>query len=292
MEYLHLNMTNVPRRFRFPFPVHSLGYILHSQSQKGRNVYLGKIEFCLRLGSTEEEYALDILEGKEYRTPFPHVIIKPPGVERSFEIKGGREAFYVIYPESVIPSLQKAGFGLRPFLWEIAVSSRMTDWMRRLRELFNSSQEPGVAEQIDHLSFALLEEMFFARQRPVGEENFQERKIRRIASYLQLHFKEKVEIGELAAENGFSRRSFFRHWNAVYRESPFRHVQSLRLTEAERLLCDSDMPVETIAEQVGFEDSSYFIRLFRKHRGMTPYRYRFRMAGSHVRTFPGESPKR
>lgn len=280
MEYVHLNMTNVPRRLRFPFPVHSLGYIIHSQPQKGRNVYSGKIEFCLRLGSAEEEYALDILDGKEYRTPFPHVIIKEPGVEHCFEVKGGREAFYVIYPESVMPTLRKAGFELRPFLWEVAVSSRMTEGMRRLRELFNESQEPGMAERIDLLSFALLEEMFLGRQSPVSEENFQEKKIRRIASHLQLHFKEKVEVGELAAENGFSKRSFFRHWNEVYRISPFQHVQSLRLSEAERLLSDSDMPVDAIAEQVGFEDASYFIRLFRKHRGMTPYRYRLRMTGT------------
>lgn len=283
MEYLHLNMTNVPRRLRFPFPVHSLGCILHSRPQKGRNVYSGKIEFCLRLGSTEEEYAQDILDGREYRTPFPHVIIKPPDTEHSFEVKGGREAFCVIYPESAIPALQKAGFRLRPLLWEVAVSSRMTDWMRRLKELFAFSQEPGIAEQIDLLSFALLEEMFFARQGPVTEENFQEKKIRRIASHLQLHYKEDVEVGTLAAENGFSRRSFFRHWNAVYRTSPFQHVQSLRLAEAERLLCDSDMPVDVIAEQVGFGDSSYFIRLFRKRCGMTPYRYRLRVAGGRER---------
>ncbi|OQA81236.1 MAG: Exoenzyme S synthesis regulatory protein ExsA [Lentisphaerae bacterium ADurb.Bin242] len=283
MEYIHLNMTNVPRRLRFPLPVHSLGYIPHSQPQKGRNVYSGKIEFCIRLGSPGEEFARDIFEGEEFKTPFPHVVVKPPDVEHYYEVKDGREAFYVTYPESVIPALQKAGFGLRPFLWEIVVSSRMTDWMRRLKELFGASRETGVAEQIDLLSFALLEEMFFARQGPVTEENFQEKKIRRIASHLQLHYKEDVEVGTLAAENGFSRRSFFRHWNAVYRTSPFQHVQSLRLAEAERLLCDSDMPVDAIAEQVGFVDSSYFIRLFRKRCGMTPYRYRLRVAGGRER---------
>lgn len=270
--YTHLNMTNVPRRFRFSFPVHSLGYISRSFRQKACNIYTDKIEFCLRLGS-EEDFAVDFLNGEKFKSSFPHVIIKAPGMEHRYEIRGGREAFYLIYPAHVIPSLEQCGFRLWPPVWEIGVSRPMTEWMRRLKELFHSSQEPGVAEQIDLFSHALLEEMFFARE-GAAEENFHEKKIRRIASHLQLHFKEEVDVGMLAAENGFSRRSFFRHWNAVYRISPFQHVQNLRLEEAERLLSDSDMPVEEVAERVGFKDSSYFIRLFRKRRGMTPHRYR------------------
>ena len=275
MPYTHLNMTNVPRKIHFPFPVHSLGYIFHSHEQKACNLYTDKIEFCIRLGS-DEEFAVDFFDGKKFKKPFPHVIIKPPGMEHRYEVKGHREAFYVIYSASVIPSLQKCGFGLQPLVWEIVVTSQMTDLMRRLKELLNFSQEPGMAERIDLLSYALLEEMFFARQGPVTEENFREKKIRRIASYLQLHYKENIEVMSLASENGFSRRSFFRHWKTVYRMSPFQHVQALRLTEAERLLSDSDMPVNGIAEQVGFADGSYFIRLFRKHCGMTPHQYRKR----------------
>lgn len=46
------------------------------------------------------------------------------------------------------------------------------------------------------------------------------------------------------------------------------------LIEAKRLLTYTDQPISAIAQTLGFEDPSYFIRLFRARTGMTPLSYR------------------
>jgi transcriptional regulator GlxA family with amidase domain len=62
------------------------------------------------------------------------------------------------------------------------------------------------------------------------------------------------------------------------------YVHALRLEEAKWLLETSDEAVEAIANEVGYEDTSFFGRLFRRKVGITPMQYRLRF-GSLRRAF-------
>jgi transcriptional regulator GlxA family with amidase domain len=55
----------------------------------------------------------------------------------------------------------------------------------------------------------------------------------------------------------------------------------LRLEEAKQMLETSDLPVEAIANETGYEDSSFFGRLFRRKVGLTPAHYRLRFGSLH-----------
>jgi transcriptional regulator GlxA family with amidase domain len=52
------------------------------------------------------------------------------------------------------------------------------------------------------------------------------------------------------------------------------YVQNLRIEEAKRLLESSDQSVDEICFAVGYEDPSFFRRLFRRRTGLAPARYR------------------
>ena len=58
--------------------------------------------------------------------------------------------------------------------------------------------------------------------------------------------------------------------------SPLDYVHALRLEEAKQILETEDLSIEAIAEQVGYEDTSFFGRLFRRKVGLTPAQYRLR----------------
>ena len=55
------------------------------------------------------------------------------------------------------------------------------------------------------------------------------------------------------------------------------YVQSLRVEEAKHLLETIRETADLIAHRVGYEDSSFFRRLFRRRTGVTPARYRQRL---------------
>ena len=47
-----------------------------------------------------------------------------------------------------------------------------------------------------------------------------------------------------------------------------------KIVEARKLLAESDLPVASVARAVGFTDPAYFTRLFSRHVGMSPSRWR------------------
>ncbi|GGG18891.1 AraC family transcriptional regulator [Paenibacillus abyssi] len=57
-------------------------------------------------------------------------------------------------------------------------------------------------------------------------------------------------------------------------DSPMGYLQTVRMREAEKLLSFTDLPVYTIAEKLGFDEPSYFARVFRSVYGYSPQVYR------------------
>ena len=52
------------------------------------------------------------------------------------------------------------------------------------------------------------------------------------------------------------------------------YVRSLRIERAARQLADTDLALAEIALAAGFSDQSHFSNLFRRHTGLSPYRFR------------------
>lgn len=71
-------------------------------------------------------------------------------------------------------------------------------------------------------------------------------------------------------------RSFMRRFREATGLTPLDYVLALRLEKAKQWLETSDMPVEGIANEIGYEDASFFSRMFRRKVGMTPAHYRLR----------------
>ncbi len=55
------------------------------------------------------------------------------------------------------------------------------------------------------------------------------------------------------------------------------YCNQLKLIDSKKLLATTDLPITEIALNVGFNDTSYFIALFRNEFGITPLQYRYKM---------------
>jgi len=108
--------------------------------------------------------------------------------------------------------------------------------------------------------------------RPTGE--LSSGAVERSAEYLRLHFAEQLTVTDLAAMAGLS----VSHFAAVFKKlvgQPVHGFQNdLRMSRARELLDTSTLPIAEIARLVGFDDSFYFARQFRRLHGQTPTGYR------------------
>lgn len=92
--------------------------------------------------------------------------------------------------------------------------------------------------------------------------------------YMKRHFAGKLTLEETARYVGFSPTYF----SKVFREEmgvTFNHyLGGLRVEESKMLLLSGDRSVGDVCTAVGFEDQSYFIKVFRKYTGVTPGKFR------------------
>jgi len=98
--------------------------------------------------------------------------------------------------------------------------------------------------------------------------------VRRAMDYLADHYTRPVRLEEVSAEVGISPFRLAHLVKEHTGKSLIRHVRTLRIQEACRLLEETEQSYEDIARTLGFADQSYFIKKFRALMGTTPARYR------------------
>lgn len=96
----------------------------------------------------------------------------------------------------------------------------------------------------------------------------------KVVNHLRKHFASPLQVPDLARFAGLSVRSLQTAFKAEMGYSLSDELSRLRLKEASRLLRDTDLKLESVALESGFGTASYLCRVFRKHFGETPSRYR------------------
>ena len=107
-----------------------------------------------------------------------------------------------------------------------------------------------------------------------GQKLHQDVAILQIQQWLEEHFTEKFRFEDMAREHGMSIRNFMRRFQAATGDKPLHYLQRLRIETAKTLLSATRKSIKTISYEVGYDDASFFARLFRQHTELSPNNYR------------------
>ncbi len=97
--------------------------------------------------------------------------------------------------------------------------------------------------------------------------------LKRALTYMEEHFSEPVTLEQIAAQAEMSPRYFCRFFQELTHRSPIEYLNYYRVERAGDRLLHSAFSVTEIAYSCGFNDLSYFIRVFKKQKGVTPKKY-------------------
>jgi AraC-like DNA-binding protein len=100
------------------------------------------------------------------------------------------------------------------------------------------------------------------------------RRVHLAISYMQQRHEQQISIPELAAMVNLSTSHFCALFKKVTDFPPLEYFTRLKIRRGCELLDATHMSVKRIAEELGFSDSLYFSRVFRKIHGMSPTEYR------------------
>ena len=93
-------------------------------------------------------------------------------------------------------------------------------------------------------------------------------------AYLHEHYAEPISRRDLAHHLGLSDDYLTYCFRREVGMTPISYLNRYRVNRAKVLLRESEQSVTEIAMAVGFSDSSYFARVFRRQVGVSPDVYR------------------
>lgn len=105
-------------------------------------------------------------------------------------------------------------------------------------------------------------------------EDCQDERLAEVLDWAREHLAQPLPVAELARRALMSRRSFARRFAAATGTTPHAWLLGLRLSRAEELLETTDLPVEAIAQQVGYGSAAVLREQFVRRRGVPPRTYR------------------
>ncbi|MDU0659049.1 GlxA family transcriptional regulator [Pseudomonas aeruginosa] len=112
-----------------------------------------------------------------------------------------------------------------------------------------------------------------------GRRNHRDESILALQDWIEANHAEPLGLERMAAQAGLALRTLKRRFGAATGLSPIRYLQQVRVDRAKKLLLATPLSIREIAYEVGYENVSFFVRLFRKEAGDTPSHWRGRVRG-------------
>lgn len=91
-----------------------------------------------------------------------------------------------------------------------------------------------------------------------------------IPKVVEENYLNPFSMNELAYLSGRSLSTFRREFESIYHVSPAKWIQEKRLQKAKEMLAASNLSVADVCYQTGYENVSYFSRLYKEHFGRNP----------------------
>ncbi len=106
------------------------------------------------------------------------------------------------------------------------------------------------------------------------KEEFDNRIANRIKEILAERIHTTVTVDELAAMLNYNKSYLFRQFKASTGRTIMSYFAAMKIEEAKRLLCESDMTVSQISAALAFDTPNYFSKAFKHFTGVSPTNYR------------------
>lgn len=146
-------------------------------------------------------------------------------------------------------------------IWEEIYAATNSD--AKIKELL-------INEQLFHLINQVLKVQSEFLQTTTSHKE----KIQQVRNYLEENFSSQISLDQLAEIFYINKYYLTRIYKETYQQTINQTLTQLRITKAKELLRYSELSMVEIAVSCGFQDASYFSKVFKKIEGESPQKYR------------------
>ncbi|KEI77785.1 AraC family transcriptional regulator [Clostridium botulinum A2 117] len=131
-----------------------------------------------------------------------------------------------------------------------------------------------VREKLSHMWYLIVKNMVSVLKNQNYNENHNIIRIKAMLDFLHHHYEEPLELQQIAAVVNISERECLRCFQKNIRITPIQYLLKYRISVAARLLENTDISITEICNRVGFDNPSYFSKIFKRFMRFTPSDYR------------------
>ncbi len=271
-EYENYRDTVVPN-FRLSTLKQKLTYRMHAH-QNIETVFLLEGRMRLKLHDSEGEDRVTIAE------PGNVILINSNVIHGTNYLDDVRFYLGFIPPGSLMQSL-RLGIGETPSEPIRSPSQTTFELFKLLSNMSNSTEYDGNAK--DTLLISLVNSLMASLMPNIRSCSIKLRDTNEkidIVAYVNENFRDhELSIGKLSESFGYSERRLNDIFNERVQKTVKQYISDLRINAAVQLLLRTNLGVEAIGYDVGFESPRTFLRVFKAHIGFTPTEFRQGKAG-------------
>lgn len=168
--------------------------------------------------------------------------------------------------------------------WVCLSSSQ--EWEQAALEAIQGAWQAGVSEtegfeftvreQLSRLIFLLAKRCPGTEKTPSEKALRDGNRIKPMLQYIQEHYGEELTLAKIAGSAAVSKTECLRCFHTMVGSTPIQYVKQVRVQKAAELLASTDRKISDIGSACGFQEMSYFSKIFRELKGCTPQQFRKR----------------
>ena len=158
---------------------------------------------------------------------------------------------------------------------DIANPDQILNRIQEMLALFNAKRAP-LSHDCSQSVYALLLDLHRCSANFTSNDSNDEyyEMIQPALAYIDQYYNKTVTLQDLADQLGVSTPYTCVLFQQTLGTRPIEYLNRIRIQKAKELLAKEDLEVKSIAERVGFDHPSYFIKIFKRSEGLTPTAFR------------------
>lgn len=107
-----------------------------------------------------------------------------------------------------------------------------------------------------------------------AQDPYRAEQMKAVLSYMENNYSSEISLDDLAKCANLNPNYFCRVFRDFFHRTPMQYLMGFRAEKAALMLTETSFPLISIAFECGFNDYAYFVRVFKKEKGIAPKRYR------------------
>jgi len=151
---------------------------------------------------------------------------------------------------------------------------KITDRLMTALHQGTSPELDAVSGLCSLFSYILKEKLYTPNPGSDDAQPHRVDQIKAVLEYIEANYNAPLSLEKLADVVGMNPKYFCRVFNRLTHQSPMDYVNFYRIEQAAYLLSSTQKTITDVGMECGFWESSYFTKVFKKYKGVTPKQYR------------------